>query len=63
MCDLEYAEPIEWNTAAFDHLVLDQDHKDVLLTFCTKHDQVSRSDKELIAGKGVKLLPNLRDPC
>jgi hypothetical protein len=33
VCDLDYFEPSKWNAAAFDHLVLDQDYKDILATF------------------------------
>jgi hypothetical protein len=52
LCDLDYIEPIKWNATAFDYLVLDRDYKEVLLTFCRKHDQASQNDEKLIEGKG-----------
>ena len=59
-CDLDYMEPIKWNTKALEDLVLDQDHKDVLLTFCQKHDEDSRNERGLIAGKGLIPRQNCR---
>ena len=51
-CDLDYFEPIKWNAAAFDHLVLDKDYKDILKTFSHTHNEASGKVEGLIAGKG-----------
>jgi hypothetical protein len=52
MCDLDYFEPIKWNAAAFDLLVLDKDYKDILRTFSHTHNEASGKVDGLIAGKG-----------
>jgi hypothetical protein len=61
-CDLDYFEPIKWNAAAFDHLVLDQDYKDILKTFSHTHNEASGKDDGLIAGKG-ETSSSARDVC
>ncbi|OQV06616.1 hypothetical protein CLAIMM_11159 isoform 2 [Cladophialophora immunda] len=55
-CNLEYFEPIEWNARAFDYLVLDKDVKDMLKTSVDLHNEGSRRDDGLIAGKGDGLI-------
>lgn len=43
---------IQWNTTAFDRLLLDEDKKDLILSFVRDHETMKPLTNDLIRGKG-----------
>ncbi|PGG97335.1 hypothetical protein GX51_07369 [Blastomyces parvus] len=48
-------KPVEWNDEAYDHLVYDQQQKDLVLSFVENHHGAQRQEDDVIAGKGQGL--------
>ena len=49
---IDSVRPLSWNEDAYDHLVLPEDHKSLLLSFVKNHKQSSKEIDDVIAGKG-----------
>lgn len=52
---MKYIEPVSWNKAAFERLVLKQDKKDLIEALVTNHLEVG-SMADVIEGKGNGLV-------
>jgi hypothetical protein len=51
---IEDIGPIEWNNDAFDHLVYDEQQKDLILSFVENHGHTNHQHLEdVIVGKGI----------
>lgn len=46
--------PLVWNDQAFDHLVYDEEQKDLIISLVKSHDHATSSVEDVIAGKGKK---------
>jgi predicted ATPase with chaperone activity len=44
--------PVQASGEAFDHLVFEEEQKNLVLTFVRNHEQSERSNDDVIAGKG-----------
>lgn len=49
---IDKIRPLSWNEDAYDHLVLPEDQKSLLLSFVRNHKQSSKEIDDVIAGKG-----------
>ncbi|OLN88257.1 Vacuolar protein sorting-associated protein 4B [Colletotrichum chlorophyti] len=60
---VEDIEPIAWNNSAYDHLVYDEQQKDLVLSFVEKHGLTQKNAMEdVIVGKGQGLIILLSGP-
>jgi len=50
---VEDIRPMEWNEQAYDHLVYDEQQKDLVLSFVESHGQAAPQVKDVIMGKGT----------
>jgi len=54
--------PIRWNDDAYDHLVYDEQQKDLVLSFVENHKRTNSSVEDVIMGKGQGLILLLSGP-
>lgn len=59
---LEDIKPMEFNESAFDHLVYDEQQKDLVLSFVENHDTAQTGVTDVIKGKGDGLIILLSGP-
>lgn len=59
---LEDIKPMEFNESAFEHLVYDEQQKDLVLSFVENHDHVKSGVTDVIKGKGDGLVILLSGP-
>ncbi|KAI3539715.1 ATPase [Colletotrichum filicis] len=60
---VEDIEPIVWNAQAYDHLVYDEQQKDLVLSFVENHGHANKTAMEdVIVGKGQGLIILLSGP-
>ncbi|OHE94889.1 ATPase [Colletotrichum orchidophilum] len=60
---VEDIEPIVWNAQAYDHLVYDEQQKDLVLSFVENHGHANKNAMEdVIVGKGQGLIILLSGP-
>ncbi|TQN67110.1 ATPase family AAA domain-containing protein FIGL1 [Colletotrichum shisoi] len=61
---VEDIEPIVWNDKAYDHLVYDEQQKDLVLSFVENHGLANRNNavEDVIVGKGQGLIILLSGP-
>ena len=55
-------QSIVWNENAWSHLVYDDEHKDLVLTFIQNHLRLGKRNDDVIAGKGRGLVTLLSGP-
>ena len=55
-------QSIIWNGNAWSHLVYDDEHKDLVLTFVQNHLRLGKRNDDVIAGKGRGLITLLSGP-
>jgi hypothetical protein len=62
---VEDIRPMEWNEAAYDHLVYDAQQKDLVLSFVENHGASTPHVQDVIVGKGKNriFLQHLGRPC
>lgn len=49
---VEDIRPIKWNDQAYDHLVYDEQQKDLVLSFVESHGHTTHKVDDVIIGKG-----------
>lgn len=49
-------EPMLWNDEAYDHLVYDEQQKDLVLSFVENHRRTQQGMKDVILGKGNSMV-------
>ncbi|KAK3945706.1 putative aaa family protein [Diplogelasinospora grovesii] len=59
---VEDIKPMVWNDQAFDHLVYDQEQKDLVLSFVENHNNMKPILGDVIVGKGEGLIILLSGP-
>ncbi|KAK1759780.1 putative aaa family protein [Echria macrotheca] len=59
---VEDIKPMVWNDQAFDHLVYDEEQKDLVLAFVENHNNTSPMPGDVIKGKGEGLIVLLSGP-
>lgn len=52
-----------WNDQAYDHLVYDEEQKDLVLSFVESHGNVRHQVDDVIMGKGESLICQKADGC
>lgn len=50
---VEDITPIVWNNKAYDHLVYDEQQKDLVMSFVENHGRVRQRMEDVIVGKGT----------
>jgi SpoVK/Ycf46/Vps4 family AAA+-type ATPase len=55
-------KPINWNDDAYDHLVYQEEQKDLVLTFVDNHKRLKHGVDDVIVGKGQGLIMLLSGP-
>jgi hypothetical protein len=45
-------KPVAWNDQAYDHLVYQEEQKDLVLTFVENHQRTKERVDDVIMGKG-----------
>lgn len=55
-------KPINWNDDAYDHLVYQEEQKDLVLTFVDNHKELKHGVDDVIVGKGQGLIMLLSGP-
>jgi hypothetical protein len=50
---VEDITPIVWNDKAYDHLVYDEQQKDLVMSFVENHGRVRQRMEDVIVGKGI----------
>lgn len=53
---IEDTSPLTWNETAYDHLVYDEQQKDLVMSFVENHGKRSKAIQDVIAGKGTVYL-------
>jgi SpoVK/Ycf46/Vps4 family AAA+-type ATPase len=59
---VEDVEPMVWNDKAYEHLVYDEQQKDLVLSFVENHGQSKNVMEDVIVGKGQGLIILLSGP-
>jgi SpoVK/Ycf46/Vps4 family AAA+-type ATPase len=59
---VEDIRPMVWNDGAFDHLVYDEQAKDLVLSFVENHNKAKPMMGDVIMGKGEGLIILLSGP-
>lgn len=59
---VEDIRPMVWNDRAFDHLVYDEQQKDLVLSFVENHNNANMKMGDVIVGKGEGLIILLSGP-
>ncbi|KAB5584935.1 P-loop containing nucleoside triphosphate hydrolase protein [Coniochaeta sp. 2T2.1] len=59
---VEDIAPVVWNDEAYDHLVYDEQQKDLVLSFVESHDHTRAQVEDVIVGKGRGLIVLLSGP-
>jgi ATPase family associated with various cellular activities (AAA) len=59
---VRHVKDIKWDEEAFDSLVLDQDHKEMVLAFSESHLQNRNAFDDVISGKGKGMIMLLSGP-
>ncbi|CAK7206585.1 hypothetical protein SEUCBS139899_009383 [Sporothrix eucalyptigena] len=59
---VEDIRPIKWNDGAYDHLVYDEQQKDLVLSFVESHGHTTSKVEDVIIGKGDGLIILLSGP-
>ena len=55
-------KPVQWNDDAYEHLVYEEESKDLVLTFVENHQNTKREMDDVIIGKGQGLVILLSGP-
>jgi ATP-dependent Lon protease len=55
-------KPINWNDDAYDHLVYQEEQKDLVLTFVDNHKRLKHGVDDVIVGKGQGIIMLLSGP-
>lgn len=53
---VEDIEQVKWNDEAYDHLVYDEQQKDLILSFVEHHYSSMKMSDDVITGKGQSVL-------
>ncbi|CAK7227073.1 hypothetical protein SBRCBS47491_006445 [Sporothrix bragantina] len=59
---VEDIRPVQWNDGAYDHLVYDEQQKDLVLSFVESHGHTTHKVEDVIIGKGDGLIILLSGP-
>ncbi|KAB5578162.1 P-loop containing nucleoside triphosphate hydrolase protein [Coniochaeta sp. 2T2.1] len=59
---VEDIAPVVWNDEAYDHLVYDEQQKDLVMSFVESHDHTKSQVEDVIVGKGCGLIVLLSGP-
>jgi len=59
---VEDIKPMVWNDQAFDHLVYNEEQKDLVLAFVENHSNTGSVPGDVIKGKGEGLIVLLSGP-
>ncbi|CAK7213580.1 hypothetical protein SCUCBS95973_001847 [Sporothrix curviconia] len=59
---VEDIRPVKWNDGAYDHLVYDEQQKDLVLSFVESHGHTTSKVEDVIIGKGDGLIILLSGP-
>jgi len=50
---IDHIHYVNWNTQAYEKLLIPNDRKDLLLTFVQNHAKMGEVSQDIIAGKGM----------
>ncbi|KAF2839139.1 ATPase [Patellaria atrata CBS 101060] len=59
---VDYVGPVKWNTNAFDNLVLDEEHKELILAFSESQIENRAAFDDVVQGKGKGIIMLLSGP-
>lgn len=56
---LDFVQPFEWNTEAYENLVIPPEQKSILTTLVEAHSSPAAAIDDFVKGKGMGLVINL----
>ncbi|KAH6883168.1 P-loop containing nucleoside triphosphate hydrolase protein [Alternaria rosae] len=62
MLNIDHLDEITWNDRAYDHLIIANERKELLLTFVQQHEDAMGVSQDVVEGKGQGLVVLLSGP-